>query len=751
MPVSSSFVPPGVSMRLIRLFSAIVALTFTCISIAQPMADRLPASTLLYTGWSPNASLQSTRAARMLADARLIEPWQKVVHKLMLSLPDELGDGGGRVSEHLAKLLAEASQCEGCFALLELKPHKGEVIPQAVLILNLGARRGSFEQHFKPIQAKLKERLGERLHMMKLENSWLWTKTDRDRPEFTWGFLGDSFIFYFGDAAEKFIPTLSQKPAISLKDSPEFAECLAKLPGESVLTTYVDAKEGLALLHALIKESNDDNLQLLWRNWKKVTAELGLDNLRAVGEKTVVEDEHFVTRTLFRTQGPPHGLIAALLRPAVDDAMLKVVPPDALFAVAGRLDLAKTYDQIKASAIAIAGEDGRKAFGDIEDAAAGAGLPIHTILDPLGEQWVFYEAPSTGGFLFTGVTLVVDVKDADKLTRTLSILKKLLAAQFSPDERAVLGAYEADGVTIQYVDATRGFNLFSPAWAVTDHKLVIALYPQVVEDALRQFKANKSILDQPAFVETRKRVTASAGGGAGEGGPLIYVSGSEFVSTVYPLALPFLLAVRESFWEESGAGNLSVPAPELLPSLQRLLQYVGSDGASFTLTPDGVLRTKSVANPLLSPFTLTDSIPLWVAAALPSMATSKVSADRTRSAVNLRQIGQGIMLYVNENQGKMPPDLAAVAKTQDLAPEVLHSPFGEAKAAGDYTYLAVDAPNKEIPPDVVIAYDSAELRAGDGANVLYADGHVEWLERDGANKALGKAAQWRAERGKGKR
>src|SRR5947209_19177636 len=35
---------------------------------AQPLADRLPASTLVYSGWSPAASLQNTKAAKMLAD-----------------------------------------------------------------------------------------------------------------------------------------------------------------------------------------------------------------------------------------------------------------------------------------------------------------------------------------------------------------------------------------------------------------------------------------------------------------------------------------------------------------------------------------------------------------------------------------------------------------------------------------------------------------------------------------------------------
>jgi prepilin-type processing-associated H-X9-DG protein len=746
-----------------RLFRSLIPL-FVCASawsaFTQPLADRLPASTLIYSGWSPNASLQTTKAATMLADARIVQPWQKVIHRLMLSLPDVPGgpgEGDPRLSEHLSRLLSDASQCEGCFALLELKPHKGELLPQAVLLLNLGARRGSFEEHFKPIQAKLKERLGERLRMMKLEgppaaaaSSWLWMKTDRERPEYTWGFIGDWFVFYFGDGAERFLPTLSApKVAKPLKESPAFVDCLSKIPGESVLTTYVDVPEGLRLIHTLIKDENDDGLRLISHNWARILAELGLDNIRALGEKTIVQDGHFVTRTLLRTSGggTPHGLLATLVRPAIDEAMLKVVPPDAFFLAAGRLDLARTYEQLKSSVIAVAGDDGRKTFAEVEAAAAAAEVPLNAILGPLGEQWILYEAPSTGGFFFTGVTLIVDVKDPQQLARTLGVLKKLIIAQFQPDERPVAGSYEVDGVTIQYIDVTHSLSFISPAWAVVDRKLVIALYPQVVEDAIRQFKAGRSILDNAEFTDVRRRII-----GAGSDGPLFYLSGSEFVRSIYPLALPFLTAARESFLEEGEDVLGRVPSPELIPPLGRLLQYVGTDGVCVTLTTDGVMRTKSVANPLLSPLTLTDSIPLWVVAALPTMATSRASADRTRSAANLRQIGQAVQLYVAENNGKLP----ATLRDANVEPAVLRSPFAadaaapagqEKPAADDYAYLTGGLKGP-VPPEVVMAYDAAELTRNDGANVLYGDGHVEWLERDGVNKALEKATKWKQDQKK---
>ena len=375
------------------------------------------------------------------------------------------------------------------------------------------------------------------------------------------------------------------------------------------------------------------------------------------------------------------------------------------------------------------------------DAAADAGVPVNNLLEPLGDQWVLYEASSTGGFVFTGMTLVVDIRSKEHLDRVIGALVQLIAGKGAGapnNPGGVLHTYEVDGVTIQYLQFNRSFDLpalITPAWAATGKKLVVALYPQVIEDAVRQLKADQSILDNPSFVATLKRT--------GGGGPLLYLSGPELARTLYPLALPIFAVLRGIGLADPG--EHAVPVAELLPSLQRLLQYVGSDGVSIKLTPDGILRTKSVANPLLSPLTLTDSIPLWVAIALPSINAAKVTTDRVRSSGNLHQIGQALTLYANENQGKLPRDFATMIKTQDLKSELFQSPFGDGKGTGDYKYLFVEGMTNATPADVVLAYDTAGLERDDGTNVLYGDGHVEWLDHDGVVAALDKSSQWREE------
>jgi prepilin-type processing-associated H-X9-DG protein len=145
---------------------------------------------------------------------------------------------------------------------------------------------------------------------------------------------------------------------------------------------------------------------------------------------------------------------------------------------------------------------------------------------------------------------------------------------------------------------------------------------------------------------------------------------------------------------------------------------------------------------------------LWLALGIPSLGAAEESADRERSAGNLRSIGQAILLYSNENKGKFPADLAAVVKGQDITQDVLKSPFGPAKAgaAGDVVLIQYGGPNPMTARngrDVYVAYDQAALEQGDGTNVLFGDGRVEWVSpelfKQGLEESRKKAPALKAE------
>jgi prepilin-type processing-associated H-X9-DG protein len=128
---------------------------------------------------------------------------------------------------------------------------------------------------------------------------------------------------------------------------------------------------------------------------------------------------------------------------------------------------------------------------------------------------------------------------------------------------------------------------------------------------------------------------------------------------------------------------------------------------------------------------------------LPSMNRTTCCSNRLRCASNLRQIGQGIQMYANENRGSFPDDFAVLLLTQDLTSYEFvcgasndtwaRGPTTQAVAANltagghlSYVYTGKGM-SLNSPASAVIAYEPL-ANHGDGMNVLFADGHVQWMD-----------------------
>jgi len=64
------------------------------------------------------------------------------------------------------------------------------------------------------------------------------------------------------------------------------------------------------LLTTIEQEGNGD-LRGLIANWDKLLTELGVDNVKGMAEKTVIDEQQFVTRTLLRTFGRKRSVSAS--------------------------------------------------------------------------------------------------------------------------------------------------------------------------------------------------------------------------------------------------------------------------------------------------------------------------------------------------------------------------------------------------------------------------------------------------------
>lgn len=153
-------------------------------------------------------------------------------------------------------------------------------------------------------------------------------------------------------------------------------------------------------------------------------------------------------------------------------------------------------------------------------------------------------------------------------------------------------------------------------------------------------------------------------------------------------------------------------------------------------------------------------LPTIVAATVlvPSLQRTRCGGPLSSCANNLRQIGLAIQMYAVENKGRAPDSWQRLLESEDIGPEAFICPAGDGVAApgatkrqqsanlghGDhcsYFYLGTDAFNEQAmtaPANFVIAYELPTTHPDSGwINVLFADIHVEAINKADARKLLG--------------
>jgi hypothetical protein len=139
---------------------------------------------------------------------------------------------------------------------------------------------------------------------------------------------------------------------------------------------------------------------------------------------------------------------------------------------------------------------------------------------------------------------------------------------------------------------------------------------------------------------------------------------------------------------------------------------------------------------------------------LPLLSSSPVS-PRVKSASNLRQIGQAILLYSSDNNGAYPDSFRTILLSEDVSSDRFVSPLsfdtpaqgGNQQAIADqltagghlsYVYLGNGLTTTNVTPDTIVAYEKLE-HVVDGTNILYSDGRVDWVDRVIAAKIIASA------------
>lgn len=139
---------------------------------------------------------------------------------------------------------------------------------------------------------------------------------------------------------------------------------------------------------------------------------------------------------------------------------------------------------------------------------------------------------------------------------------------------------------------------------------------------------------------------------------------------------------------------------------------------------------------------------------LPPAGHSRPAANRIKCSSNMRQIGLALVMYANENHDCFPPDLPTLLRNEEITAHIFICPSSDDDVDSSTTQPSADSvipgtshcsyiyfPDPAlrattVSPGRIMLIEPTSNHDGDGMNVLYADDHVDWLEKKEADRVL---------------
>lgn len=113
---------------------------------------------------------------------------------------------------------------------------------------------------------------------------------------------------------------------------------------------------------------------------------------------------------------------------------------------------------------------------------------------------------------------------------------------------------------------------------------------------------------------------------------------------------------------------------------------------------------------------------------LPSLARARELSKRTVCMANMRGIGQALYIYAQDD-GRFPPNLEALVEAKTSTMRQFHCPSSDADEEDIHAcYEYIPGITTSSDPTLVVLYEINNPHQGEGGNVLFQDGHVEFIK-----------------------
>jgi len=525
-----------------------------------------------------------------------------------------------------------------------------------------------------------------------------------------WGWVGNYLVFAVNDPNGLAIKHL-QQPRTAASDN------IRQVPTvNDVFAMYVDCRAAAYVAKMIAdRESASDKLAVI----ATLTEKLGFNNVSTLTSSVRFAGPDLLFAESIETLGPRTGIFASL-KP-VNLKMFDMVDARAVRAAAVNCSIAAIYDTVMAAIEAGAPDVG----GDINEKIAEIQSEIKfdirkDVLGALAGPAVFYSVP--GGVIMEapggGFVAIAEVKDGKLIEKALVSLGEFAAAK-GENAIQVSSQIQDDGRTLHTcVIAPLAMMQVMPCWMIVDDHILIASNPGLHTLALARLASPKSASESIRSIEGFKKASA------GLPDDLVY-----FSYTDSKVQFKQIMLALQGMWPMVNmvAVNAGVQLPAMLPSLAGVIEDIGPSVQYSWFDDKGLHSIYRGSGVEVSAGSIAGGA-LGIGIAMPAIARARQIANRLYAGTNLSGIGKACLIYANDYDDKLPPNLEELIEKCDLSPKSLESK-SKPKDFDGPSFIYIPGQTTSMDPGNIIAYENPVFLS-EGTNVLYLDGHTVWVRPD---------------------
>jgi hypothetical protein len=524
-----------------------------------------------------------------------------------------------------------------------------------------------------------------------------------------WGWVGNYFVFAVNDGEGLTMKYLKNQVG---RPTPSY---LQNVPGSGdALVLHINCEkvfEIVRLIAGMEGAAGDEKLAAI----EALIRELGISNIKSFTERVGFAGPDVVVNCLLEMPQSRTGLFANFK--TINLSMFDMADPGAISATAFNCDIGGIYDTIMNVGRNVIGAD----FYEVEQGIAEVETQLNFkirqgLLESLSGPMLLYAMPSgatvqspQGGFV-----IIAELKDQKLWEESLAAISKLAAEK--SEGMVQVSSQVQDGRTVHtWAVMPLAMAQIMPSWTILGDHVVIGSNAAMLTSAVHQINSGtKSIRSTDGFRE----VTAKLPG--------------ELLSFKYvdsKLQFIQLTTALQQFWPMAtmAASNAGLKLPFVLPQLSNIAQDMGPSCQYSWFDVRG-LRSYYRGAGIEPSIGAVAGVGIGAGVLMPALARAREVSMREQSVKHLSGIFKASLVYANDYNDQLPPNLNELIEKAAIDPRMLECPLKPKNFKGP-SYIYIAGQNASMDPENIIAYENPEF-CRDRLNVLYMDGYVGWTKRD---------------------